>query len=201
MITKEEFSQRLKQALDDKKMKQLELAKKVGTSRANISNYLRGNSFPPLDVLAEIAKALDVSLDWLCNLETDPQNKQPKTLGDIARGLVFLEKSAAEIYLDTLTKNEQIITDHDGVSGYPNYANVEVDYPFIVFTNRTLATFILDWKKIKALHDAETIDDDLYNLWIDKHIAELDSLPAIQAETNHTGANNPFDDSDDDFPF
>ena len=109
-MTREEFSIRLKQALNDKKMKPLELANKIGTSRANISNYTRGKAFPPLDTLVEIAKTLDVSLDWLCGMQ------KPETISDVV--YMFSEKlySAPSLVNDfskmqDLLKNGEISKD------------------------------------------------------------------------------------------
>ena len=54
MLTKEEFSSRLKTAIDRKQIKQVELAEIIGVNPANMSNYVRGKAFPPIDTLVEI---------------------------------------------------------------------------------------------------------------------------------------------------
>ena len=91
MLTKEEFAGRLKTAIDRKQIKQVELAEMIGVTTANMSNYVRGKSFPPIDTLAEIAKKLDVSLDWLCGIDrTAGESEKPKTYGDLAKVILSI---------------------------------------------------------------------------------------------------------------
>ena len=66
------FAQRLKQARTDKKMKQSELSEISGVSIATISAYesadgTKGKN-PSLENARSLAKALGISLDWLCGM-------------------------------------------------------------------------------------------------------------------------------------
>lgn len=91
-LTKKIFAERLKRAIDEKEITQANLAKLMGTSVANISNYVCARTFPPVDVLTEIAKALDKSLDWLCGKDDEIYNfKNIKTVGGIIRVAEALE--------------------------------------------------------------------------------------------------------------
>lgn len=47
------------------KLTQKQLSDKVGCSSAAIGWYERGEKIPTIETAAKIAKALDVSLDWL----------------------------------------------------------------------------------------------------------------------------------------
>ena len=60
-----EFSDRLKSLRLQADMTQAELAEKLSVTRQAVSNYEQGRSFPSLDVLAEIGRIFDVSLDEL----------------------------------------------------------------------------------------------------------------------------------------
>lgn len=60
-----EFSDRLKSLRLQAEMTQAELAEKLSVTRQAVSNYEQGRSFPSLDVLAEIGRIFDVSLDEL----------------------------------------------------------------------------------------------------------------------------------------
>ena len=57
----EDFSDRLKKAMSDKQMKQVDLCNKTGIDKALISNYLSGKYKAKQDKLHKLAIALDVS--------------------------------------------------------------------------------------------------------------------------------------------
>jgi len=59
------FGKRLAQVRKDKKMSQDELAKKVGVHGAVIGRYERDEVKPSIEMAAQIAQALEVSLDYL----------------------------------------------------------------------------------------------------------------------------------------
>lgn len=93
------FSERLKQARQAKGLSQAKLAEVVGVGQNAISNYEKaGNkgSMPKLETAAEMAKALDVSLDWLVGT-TDKQKNEAAAKMD---GRSFLD------YLITLLQEK-----------------------------------------------------------------------------------------------
>ncbi len=59
------FADRLSYARKQKKIRQADLGKLVGTSGDIIGKYERGENVPSIDVAAKIAEALDVTLDYL----------------------------------------------------------------------------------------------------------------------------------------
>lgn len=59
------FNQRLKKALNEKNMKQTELAEKTGIGKSAISQYISGLYEPKTENLYKIAKALNLTLDEL----------------------------------------------------------------------------------------------------------------------------------------
>ncbi|MCZ4222512.1 helix-turn-helix domain-containing protein [Pedobacter rhodius] len=59
------FSDRLTFARKQKKIKQSDLGKVVGTSGDIIGKYERGENVPSIEVAAKIADALGVTLDYL----------------------------------------------------------------------------------------------------------------------------------------
>ncbi|MCJ7932446.1 MAG: helix-turn-helix transcriptional regulator [Chryseobacterium sp.] len=59
------FSDRLAFARKQKKIKQSDLGKTIGTSRDIIRKYERGENVPSTDVATKIANALGVTLDYL----------------------------------------------------------------------------------------------------------------------------------------
>jgi transcriptional regulator with XRE-family HTH domain len=71
---------RLKTARDNKEVSQQELAKLAGVHYTNIGRYERGDASPSADVLNKIARALEVSPDYLMNGTLD--NKATELLKD-----------------------------------------------------------------------------------------------------------------------
>ena len=59
------FTKRVKSILEEKKITQKQLSQLSGIAEASICRYLRGDSEPRLDIIARIAKALDVSEAYL----------------------------------------------------------------------------------------------------------------------------------------
>lgn len=62
------FAARLKKVRAAQGYSQPELAKRVGVSDRNISNYETGYSFPSIKVLYRISQVLKVSIDYLLGL-------------------------------------------------------------------------------------------------------------------------------------
>lgn len=59
------FSKRLKQAMDEQGINQTDLATKTGLGKSSISQYISGKNEPTAFRLKMIADALDVSPAWL----------------------------------------------------------------------------------------------------------------------------------------
>ena len=62
------FKERLNRALQENKMSQVELAKKIGMSKSIISKYCCGIREPSLDALILICNALEESADYLLGI-------------------------------------------------------------------------------------------------------------------------------------
>ncbi len=174
MLTKDTLAERLKHAIDEKGITQITLAEKVGTSAANISNYVKAKVFPPVDTLCELAKALDKSLDWLCALEPQQKGLSVKSVGDVAR---VLEQMRDWVTVD-FTQTERARTILRGFSDdYPEFEDVEETLPSIVFCDGHLQKFFDDSAKMRRLRDDGTIDDDLFERWYRDRLKSLDSIP------------------------
>lgn len=65
MKNKDSVASRLQQALDLRRMKQVELSEKTGISKSSISTYLSGEYEPKQRNLYRIAEALNVNVSWL----------------------------------------------------------------------------------------------------------------------------------------
>lgn len=70
------ISERIKEALDLRGMKQIDLVEKTGIGKSSISTYLSGEYEPKQRNIYKIAKALDVSEPWLMGFDVPMERKE-----------------------------------------------------------------------------------------------------------------------------
>ena len=63
------FADRLREILEVKKMKAVDLSNITGIGRSAISQYLRGTVIPKTERIAVIARKLNVSTAWLAGFD------------------------------------------------------------------------------------------------------------------------------------
>lgn len=83
-----DFKFRLKQAMDARDMKAVDLCNKTGIPKGAISYYLNGRSEPKADRLYNIAKALDVSEAWLLGYDVDMERTNAQKNNDTIASIV-----------------------------------------------------------------------------------------------------------------
>lgn len=69
-------SERLKEAMNIKNMRQADLAKATGLGKGGISNYVVGRYEPKADVISKLAKALNCSEMWLWGYDVPMERKK-----------------------------------------------------------------------------------------------------------------------------
>lgn len=91
-------ARRLKEALEIRNMKQSELSKATGIGKSSISTYLAGNYRPKQDNIMKMAKALNVSEEWLNGRDApiDPPT------GIRSAKYAYDKMTAMEVYLSSL---------------------------------------------------------------------------------------------------
>lgn len=109
-------SARLRLALDNNNMKQVDLAQKTGIPKSAISQYLSGKVNPKQDKIFLMAEALGVTEAWLMGVEEENTNsttatphpslapakyKKFKVLGDIACGQPTEAIQQVEEFIET----------------------------------------------------------------------------------------------------
>lgn len=72
------FAQRLREGLDLRGMKQIELATRSGISKYSISHYLKGDWEGKQDAVYELARTLNVSEAWLMGYDVPAERSAPK---------------------------------------------------------------------------------------------------------------------------
>lgn len=94
------LAKRLRQARKNKKLTQEQLAHLVKTTKGTISNYENEYSTPSNEMLKDLAKALDVTTDYLLGNEINQPNSgnqlSPKDERDIAKRMEKLKKDLME---------------------------------------------------------------------------------------------------------
>ena len=71
MYDKNTLSKRMKELRQKKNLTQRQLAKMANTTPTSVSAYEKWQKTPSIEVLCNIANALETSVDWLCgNLES-----------------------------------------------------------------------------------------------------------------------------------
>lgn len=110
MLDKKEFkkifSSRLKKSRIKKGLTQPELAKLIGSTDRNISNYETGYSFPSIIVLYKLSIALSTSIDYLFGFTDNPQiNKKDEDLSIDDYSLLNKLKSEECLYEYLISNN------------------------------------------------------------------------------------------------
>ena len=105
----DQFRQRLAQSARLKGLNQTRLAREVGVDRSTISQLMTGQSarLPNAQVVAECARALGVSADWLLGL-----TERPERAGDVLNAQLALTEAARS------SADEQIDAWHREAAGY-----------------------------------------------------------------------------------
>ena len=159
--TQKKFGENLFTLMRAKGITQKELAKAVGVTAATLSSYKNGTKSPTLPVAAAIAKELEVSLDWLCDMDSLSDAKPTNiTYSDVIQSLVNLNNS-----VDTII---------DSVKVYNG--EYSVDAPCIRFNNLVLNYFLAEWKDVKSLLDKGTIGKKIYDPWVAQQLKDYNCL-------------------------
>jgi transcriptional regulator with XRE-family HTH domain len=99
------ISERIKEGLEIRNMKQSELVEKTGIGKSSISTYLSGAYEPKQRNIYKIAKALDVSEAWLMGLDV-PMERTPHYVRSLELNNDEFELLENYRKLNNLGKNE-----------------------------------------------------------------------------------------------
>jgi transcriptional regulator with XRE-family HTH domain len=75
-MTNKKFASTLRYLLESRGASQKWLAEKALTTEATISRYLSGKNQPEIEIVTKIARVLNVSMDYLCDLCDSPTPKE-----------------------------------------------------------------------------------------------------------------------------
>ena len=152
---KEVFAQRISELRKEKNETQAEFSQRTGIRQQTISSYENGKMSPTLDATIQIAKACDVSVDWLCGLSDTKRNKFTE-YADVIMALVNIgQATGGNLYL---SKEEVDKFDY-------NDSWVEEEIALRI-EDKEIQKFLKSWNDILPLVKSNTISRNLYNLWL-----------------------------------
>ena len=113
-MTQNIIGERIAGLLMEQGKTQRELAKQVGTTEASISRYIKGYRVPKGPIIANIAKALHTTTDYLLGNEkdsNDPELEYNYTQRAIARNANRWSKKQKLDLVNALFENEETVKD------------------------------------------------------------------------------------------
>ena len=107
-------TERLKSLRREKNYKQIEVANVLGVGRTTYAKYETGGIQPPNDILVNIAKIFNVSVDYLLNVSDDPKSpdkkeKAPSAETEREKDLKYLSEKIRELEINDLIKVDDYI--------------------------------------------------------------------------------------------
>ncbi len=173
---------RIKELRTSMKMTQKEFSAFVGCTAATLSAYENGSKSPSLEIIKGVAEKCHVSIDWLCGLSNKKRNNSIETYSDLYDYL-FTIGEKTNLRFETVSY----------IGGYDEPITMHTQA--IWFDNIQICNFMEEWQKMKTLHDDGSIDDDVYNLWMEKVLIK-NRNPNERLDGNFIIPNNeelPFD--------
>ncbi len=146
-----------------------DLAEKVNMTATALSNYEKGIREPSLSSACAIAEALGTTVDALCEIEGDTQ-KQNKTYADIISAICNIVKT-------TKCKLENGAKEYIEENGY-----IQELCTSFSFSDAMLHSFLSDLEKIANLYSSHTIDEELFDAWVEKKIRIYKDFPYPPAQ-------------------
>ena len=170
------FCIQLKKAREIKGLTQKDLAERLGLSAPSIVAYEAGNKKPSFDILLGLSKELNVSLDDLCETE-----RAIVTWADAKRLLVdlvsldfYVRVEERESGYPVIAFSELIVRDDDEGNKFvmyeddPKYDDAMYESNDYVNIGSDLGCFLIELHKMRNLLATRLIDEELFELWLDK---------------------------------
>lgn len=115
----ENFATRLKKAMSDKNIRQVELIEKTGIPKSALSQYVSGKFMPKQDRISILAEALDVNEAWLSGFNVDKR----RTTSVIPSNIIPLPETKKVPLLGTIACGEPILA----VENVADYVDMDAD--------------------------------------------------------------------------
>ena len=103
-------SERIKEAMESRGIKQIELANTTGMSHSTISRYLSGKMEPKQPAISRLAQALDVTEMWLWGYNVSQERPpEQKKNDELSRVIARLRKDPA--FYNVVTQLDKLPAD------------------------------------------------------------------------------------------
>ena len=168
------FSQRLREARERQGLTAAELSRRSDVAAQSLNSYESASSKnrkePKIGSAIKLAKALNVSLDWLCNIDEELNSKQFTSYKDIVKCMLTL----SECFYRTKI-----------------HAPKDKAYVEIAFFDGTLARFFQEYDKMMSLLNEETITNEIFETWLSGRLellseCEIPTNPIIDEDENNS---------------
>lgn len=159
MSNEASLSARIKELRTSMGLTQKDFAELINVSTVSVSSYETEAKSPSLDMIINIAQKCSVSIDWLCGLS------DKKSLGTSIT-------TYDELFITFINILETRYNEFDTT---PIVDTVDADTENVVLTlhaDTNMQQFFTEWCRVFELHCNNTIDDELYQLWIEKELAK-----------------------------
>lgn len=162
---KDTFSRRIKELRTSLYKTQSEFADFIGTTQSALSGYENEDRTPSYEILITISEKCNVSVDWLCGL-SDKMTlaNHITTYKEFFKLFITILNTHYQEYLSTST----LVFDEINIDKMSVSITLHEDPNFEKFFSK--------WYNIFKLYREGTIDDDLYEMWIEKQLKEYDKL-------------------------
>lgn len=156
------LSSRIKELRTSMGLTQKEFAELINVSTVSVSSYETEAKTPSLDMVISISRKCNVSIDWLCGLSDIKSNLETiTTYPDLFR--LFIKILETRYF------------EFDNV---PIIDEIDSDKSSVVLTlhdDPNIQQFFTEWCRVFELHCNNTIDDELYRLWIEKELVKFEN--------------------------
>lgn len=169
---REIFANRLRERQKQLGITQAKMADMINVAPGTLSAYLKQDKVPTLEKAVEIAKALDVTVGWLC--------------GEDAPRADSLQLNSQSTYADLVQIIESMVSlplvnefdvEPTQIKGYSPDGAVWLDGISIEIADPVLSNFYSDYAKIKSVLASEAFGKELLDAWLYKKMAELQKMP------------------------
>ena len=176
------FALRIKELRERLQMSQKDFSNLLGIKQQTLSGYERGAMKPPLDVAKNIAEKCNVSLDWLCGIQTTIEEPKLETYSELFSLIVKI--------VDAYNGLWYLNTNSDPYDNSTSSASIDSYNPEIIH-------FVCEWKQLRTLYINGTIDEYLYTLWLKDKLKQYENTPIDPNAQKEVHTKN----SDEELPF
>lgn len=160
------LGKRIKELRQKLNLTQREFTKELSITPATISAYEKNTVNPSIAVIAEISQKYNVSVDWLLGLSDKPTNNNSiETYADLIKLIIAILENPN---IKTIIKKAEY-------GDYPNsYYRFQLCGILFETYNDSFEYFFDDLEKMNNLLENDSIDKEVYDLWIEKTLKKFD---------------------------